>query len=57
MGLGKIFHCEKFEAEYYYYNNALRLVKEKAVKQNIQDRIISKKELSLSKGAALFLLY
>lgn len=44
MGLEKIFHCEKFEAEYYYYNNALRLVKEKAVKQNIQDRLVSKTE-------------
>ena len=42
--LGKIFQCERFEAEYYYYNNALRLVKEKAVQQKICDRIVSKRE-------------
>lgn len=42
--LEKIFRCERFEAEYYYYNNALRLVKEKAVQQKICDRIVSKRE-------------
>lgn len=42
--LGKIFQCERFEAEYYYYNNALRLVKEKAVQQKRCDRIVSKRE-------------
>lgn len=42
--LEKIFQCERFEAEYYYYNNALRLVKEKAVQQKICDRIVSKRE-------------
>ena len=42
--LGKIFQCERFEAEYYYYNNALRLVKEKAVQQKICNRIVSKRE-------------
>ena len=44
INLGKIFQCERFEAEYYYYNNALRLVKEKAVQQKICDRIVSKRE-------------
>ena len=42
--LEKIFQCERFEAEYYYYINALRLVKEKAVQQKICDRIVSKRE-------------
>ena len=42
--LEKIFQCERFEAEYYYYNNALRLVKEKTVQQKICDRIVSKRE-------------
>ena len=42
--LEKIFQCERFEAEYYYYNNALRLGKEKAVQQKICDRIVSKRE-------------
>lgn len=43
-GLEKIFQCSNFEAEYYYYNNALRLVKEIATKQDVRDRIISKRE-------------
>ena len=43
-GLKSIFRCEKFEAEYYYYNNALRLVKEKATQNNEKNRIISKKD-------------
>ena len=43
-GLEKLFQCEKFEAEYYYYNNALRLVKEKAIQQDAEDRIVSKIE-------------
>lgn len=42
--LGSIFRCNDFEAEYYYYNNALRLVKEIATQQNVNDRIVSKKE-------------
>lgn len=42
--LGKIFQCSNFEAEYYYYNNALRLVKEIATKQAVGDRVISKRE-------------
>lgn len=43
-GLEKIFQCSNFEAEYYYYNNALRLVKEIATKQDVGDRAISKRE-------------
>ncbi len=42
--LGNIFQCTAFEAEYYYYNNALRLVKEMATQQNIKDRILSKRD-------------
>ncbi len=41
--LGNIFQCTAFEAEYYYYNNALRLVKETATQQNVKDRIVSKR--------------
>lgn len=43
-GLEKIFGCDRFEAEYYYYNNALRLVKEIAVQQKMCERIVSKRE-------------
>lgn len=42
--LEKVFQCSNFEAEYYYYNNALRLVKEIAIKQVVVDRVISKRE-------------
>jgi len=38
------FSCNKFEAEYYYYNNALRVVKQLSTQHNIQDRIISKRD-------------
>ena len=43
-GLEDIFRCSNFEAEYYYYNNALRVVKEIATKQDVKDRVVSKKE-------------
>lgn len=43
-GLETIFQCSNFEAEYYYYNNALRLVKEIATKQDIRDRVVEKRE-------------
>lgn len=42
--LGNIFQCGNFEAEYYYYNNALRYIKEVATQQNVKDRIVSKKQ-------------
>lgn len=41
--LGTVFGCGDFEAEYFYYNNALRFVKEVATQQNAKDRIVSKK--------------
>lgn len=41
-GLENVFHCSNFEAEYYYYNNALRMVKEIATKQDAKDRVICK---------------
>ena len=41
--LEDIFHCSNFEAEYYYYNNALRVVKEIATKQDVNDRTVSKR--------------
>lgn len=40
----ELFRCNEFEAEYYYYNNALRVVRELSTKQNIQDRTISSRE-------------
>lgn len=42
--LKKIFHCGDFDAEYFFYNNALREIKELAKQQNEKDRVISKKE-------------
>lgn len=46
--LGTVFRCSDFEAEYFYYNNALRFVKEVATQQNAKDRSVSQK-LFLSK--------
>lgn len=40
----KIFKCNAFNAEYYYYNSALRLVKKLATQQNVTKRKISKKD-------------
>lgn len=42
--LREVFSCSEFEAEYYYYNNSLRLVKELATNQQIGDRTISKRD-------------
>lgn len=42
-GLENVFHCSNFEAEYYYYNNALRMVKEIATKQDAKDRVMCKR--------------
>lgn len=41
--IGIIYQCSDFEAEYYYYNNALRFVKDMATRQNVKDRIVSKR--------------
>ncbi len=38
------FSCDKFEAEYYYYNNALNEIRRIAVENNISDRKISKRD-------------
>lgn len=40
----KAFKCSGFAAEYFYYNNALRVVKELAIKADIACRSISKKD-------------
>ncbi|XMA23742.1 hypothetical protein M9428_02890 (plasmid) [Bacillus bombysepticus] len=42
--LEKIFKCSKFEAEHFYYNNALKVIKELSTQNNVDNRRISKKE-------------
>ena len=42
--LMNIFSCDKFEAEYYYYNNALNEIRRIAIENNISDRKISKRD-------------
>lgn len=42
--LTDVFQCSKFEAEHYYYNNALKVIKELATQNDIANRKISKKE-------------
>lgn len=36
------FNCSEFEADTLYYNNALRIVIDKAIRKNINERILSK---------------
>lgn len=38
------FNCSRFQAEYFYYNNALRVIKELSISRNPADRIISKRD-------------
>lgn len=38
------FNCNDFEAEHFYYNNALNAVKELAIRNNVSDRVITKSE-------------
>lgn len=42
--LKNIFSCDDFEAEYYYYNNALNEVKKLSIESNIYNRRISKQD-------------
>ncbi|MDZ4654055.1 hypothetical protein ORM67_26125 [Bacillus cereus] len=42
--LEKTFKCSTFEAEHFYYNNALKVIKELSTQNNVGDRKISKKE-------------
>lgn len=54
--LHEIFRCNDFDAEYYYYNNALRLIKHLATSQEIKDRTISRAtfEASINQKQYLF---
>jgi len=38
------FKCNDFEAEHYYYNNALKVIKQLSVEEDISDRKISRNE-------------
>lgn len=46
--LNILFHCSLFEAEYYYYNNTLRVIKRLATAQDIARRSISKRDFLLA---------
>lgn len=39
-----IFKCNKFEAEHYYYNNALKIIKDISTESDVLKRTISKKK-------------
>lgn len=54
--LKSTFSCNEFDAEYYYYNNSLRLVKELSIDPDISKRTISKKVFldQINKKEALF---
>ncbi|MGC9934866.1 DUF4297 family anti-phage-associated protein [Priestia aryabhattai] len=38
------FNCSRFEAEHFYYNNALKVIKDIATKNDVTERVISKKD-------------
>lgn len=40
----RTFKCSEFSAEYFYYNNALRIVKDLSIQPNINCRTISKRD-------------
>ncbi|CKG24372.1 DUF4297 family anti-phage-associated protein [Bacillus paranthracis] len=42
--LQKVFNCSLFEAEHFYYNNALKVIKNLSIQDNIENRKISKQE-------------
>ncbi|MCI5145842.1 MAG: hypothetical protein D3923_10010 [Candidatus Electrothrix sp. AR3] len=42
--LNRIFSCDNFEAEYYFYNNALNEIRKLSIKDNESDRKIKKKD-------------
>lgn len=42
--LRSIFNCKEYEAENFYYNNALRLIRDLSKDSNVQNRTISKQE-------------
>ncbi|URZ04040.1 DUF4297 family anti-phage-associated protein [Clostridium felsineum] len=54
--LRKNFYCSEFEAENFYYNNALKVIKDISTKSNISERFITKKEFvkSIDKSQVLF---
>lgn len=41
----ELLQCNEFDAQYFFYNNALRYIKNIATKQDISERKISKKQL------------
>ena len=52
----KIFNCGMFEAEYYYYNNALRVLKKISTEQEEEKRKLNKKDFldRINKKGILF---
>lgn len=55
-GLMTLFNCNRFEAEYYFYNNSLRLIKELSVDSDQNRRTISKRDFldQINKKETLF---
>ncbi len=53
------FSCDKFEADHFYYSNALQTIKDIAIKSNVSDRVISKGDFlnKINKKELLFDLW
>ncbi|MBB5623738.1 hypothetical protein HDE69_004825 [Pedobacter cryoconitis] len=41
--LKRVFNCSEFSAEYFFYNNALRIIKDLAIKPKASDRLITQR--------------
>ena len=56
MQFKQIFNCDDFEAEHYYYNNALKIVSHTAKQGDVTQRIITKKKfiVQINKKEILF---
>ena len=56
LKIQEYFNCSSFEAEHYYYNSALKVIKEYAVKKDSKERVINKKTFiqSIDKKEILF---
>lgn len=54
--LQTIFSCSDFEAEHYYYNNALKVIKNLAIQEDEKNRLIRKKDFlsQINKKEILF---
>jgi hypothetical protein len=52
--LKKQFNCSDFEAEHFYYNSALKVIKDLATQDNVEERRITKKQFLSTTYTVIF---